>query len=204
MLSTLDDMHSFYQALFETDRLLRPATRDVWFHRSEPVALAGSDGVSVFIYERAPLARIEMIVVSTIEDHPAPVIRRALEGLVGLAAAEDAGPRSGGRPPTEGMARVIHRFFNVLNQGDSLALRTFIEDGFTGGPDAPPLVQRVQRMLSIHDLLGILTISGMTQYPDGSVEVTAGSPRQASVTFTFETEGNPSIRIRSIGVRIGD
>lgn len=57
MLSTVADMHAFYKALFETDKLLKPATRALRFDPNEPVALAGSDLVNFFIYERDPATR---------------------------------------------------------------------------------------------------------------------------------------------------
>ena len=68
MLSTVGDMHAFYTALFETDKLLRPATRDLRFNANEPIGLAGSDLVNFFLYERLPGRRIEFIVTSNTPD----------------------------------------------------------------------------------------------------------------------------------------
>ena len=52
MLSTVDDMHAFYKALFETNKLLKPETRALRFNPNEPIGLAGSDLVSSFLYDR--------------------------------------------------------------------------------------------------------------------------------------------------------
>ncbi|MEO7457190.1 MAG: serine hydrolase domain-containing protein, partial [Gemmatimonadaceae bacterium] len=56
MLSTVGEMAAFYKALFESDKLLDPATRALRFNPDEPVGLAGSDGVNFFLYDRFPPA----------------------------------------------------------------------------------------------------------------------------------------------------
>jgi hypothetical protein len=64
MLSTVDDMHAFYKALFETSTLIKPSSKIGRFNPDEPVGLAGSDLVNFFVYERLPGRRIEIIVAS--------------------------------------------------------------------------------------------------------------------------------------------
>src|SRR4051812_21969033 len=49
MVSTVDDMHHFYEALFESDRLLPASARGGRFDPNGPVGLAGSDLVNFFL-----------------------------------------------------------------------------------------------------------------------------------------------------------
>jgi hypothetical protein len=90
MLSTIDDMHAFYHALFETDRLLKPETRKLRFNTDEPIALGGVNGSSYFVYERDPRAGAEIVVAAT--SASAPTIRRELERLLGFSDAVGQGP----------------------------------------------------------------------------------------------------------------
>ncbi|MDQ6634139.1 MAG: beta-lactamase family protein, partial [Gemmatimonadota bacterium] len=84
LLSTVGDMHAFYAALFDSDRLLTRAARGDRFPPDEPIGLAGSDGVSFFLYDREPQSRTEIIIASTNAALQAPAIRRALGSLLGL------------------------------------------------------------------------------------------------------------------------
>lgn len=89
MSSTLDEMHTFYTALFTTEKLLTARTREQFFHANEPVSLAGSDGVSFFIYERYPRLGFEVIIASNNAQSPAPPVRRALVRALGLPSDDD-------------------------------------------------------------------------------------------------------------------
>jgi CubicO group peptidase (beta-lactamase class C family) len=95
VLSTIDDMHAFYHALFETDRLLKPETRKLRFSSDEPAALGGMDSSSYFIYERDPRIGAEIIVAST--SFTAPGIRRELGRLLGVSDAIGQDPQRVGR-----------------------------------------------------------------------------------------------------------
>ena len=90
MLSTIDDMHAFYHALFETDRLLKPETRRLRFNTEEPIALGGVSGSSYFMYERDPHVGAEIVIAST--SVSAPTIRRELERVLGFSDAVGQGP----------------------------------------------------------------------------------------------------------------
>jgi CubicO group peptidase (beta-lactamase class C family) len=90
MLSTIDDMHAFYHALFETDRLLKPETRRLRFNIDEPVCLGGVSGSTYFVYERDPRVGAEIVVAST--SASAPAVRRELERLLGFSDAVGQGP----------------------------------------------------------------------------------------------------------------
>jgi hypothetical protein len=52
MLSTVDEMHLFYRALFESDKLLKPDTRKLRFNVDEPMGSGGMEGATYFVYER--------------------------------------------------------------------------------------------------------------------------------------------------------
>ena len=94
MLSTVADMHAFYTALFETDKLLEPASRALRFDPGVRVGFGGSDGVNHFIYQRDPAAHVEMVIASTNQSVQAPAIRLELYRALGLL------PASKPRPPS--------------------------------------------------------------------------------------------------------
>ena len=82
MLSTVDEMHLFYRALFESDKLLKPDTRKLRFNVDEPMGSGGMDGATYFVYERDPRIATVILIAST--SATAPALRRELEKLLGL------------------------------------------------------------------------------------------------------------------------
>ena len=70
MVSTVEDMHAFYRALFGGERLLPFTARGDRFDPTQPVGLAGSDLVHFFLFERLPSERIEIIIARTRRRHP--------------------------------------------------------------------------------------------------------------------------------------
>ena len=93
-------MHTFYKALFETDKLLKPVTRNLRFNPDEPIGLAGSDLVNYFVYERLPGRRIEIIVASNTPDVRPRTIRDAIGQALGLPSPTTGRRRSPAREPT--------------------------------------------------------------------------------------------------------
>lgn len=84
MLSTVGEMHTFYDAVLTRGMLLKAETREIIFPSGEPVGLAGSDRVSFFVFERYPRFATDIIVTSNNSDSPAPRLRRALSAALGL------------------------------------------------------------------------------------------------------------------------
>ena len=84
MLSTVSDMYRFYRALMSDGPLLRPASRDLFFHPERPAILAGSDLTFFFFYSRNPVAGLDAILVSNSTDYPAPQARERLATALGV------------------------------------------------------------------------------------------------------------------------
>jgi CubicO group peptidase (beta-lactamase class C family) len=84
MLSTVSDMYRFYRALMSDGPLLKPASRNLFFHPDAPVVLAGSDLTFYFFYSRNPVAGFDVILVSNSTDYPAPRAREELASALGL------------------------------------------------------------------------------------------------------------------------
>ena len=210
MLSTVSDMHAFYQALFETNKLLGPASRDVMFHIDEPVGLAGSDGVNFFLYERDPVSRTEMIIASTNADQKAPRVRRELAKAFGLpldVGGDDDGskgpPRAEGKPPAAAVASVIRDLVASLNKGDTKALLVFVADHFDTAAGAPTPEERVQRIGGLHASLGVITIRGMSDAGEGPVQVSITTEKQGSGTMSVDIDRAAPYRIKRVGLQIG-
>lgn len=211
MLSTVGDMHAFYTALFETDKLLKPITRALRFNPNESIGLAGSDNVNYFVYERDPEAHVEMIIASTNASMKAPPIRRELSRVLGFGRGEGgrgvvvgAAPSSssGGVQPPAAVASVITGFIDAFNR-DSSALRRYLVDHVMATPDGPTIDERVVRLSGMRQNLGVLTIKRMNATSDGTVEVFLQSPTEPAIKMSVEVESNPPHRFRVQRVEVG-
>ncbi|MDQ2890342.1 MAG: beta-lactamase family protein [Gemmatimonadota bacterium] len=209
MLSTVDDMHTFYTALFESDRLMTPATRALRFNPHEPIGLAGSDGVSFFLYDRFPGMRTEIIIASTNATMQAPRIRRELGLVLGLPNPED-GPdselahRTGAKPAPAAIAALLNEFVAMLNAGDAAKLRAFISSHFDSDPNSPALDDRVQRFVRMHDNAGGITIDRITTYDTGPVEIAVTTQNEGTALILVNIDTAPPYSIHAMQVRLGN
>jgi CubicO group peptidase (beta-lactamase class C family) len=210
MLSTVSDMHAFYKALFETNKLLTPASRDIMFHPNQPIGLAGSDLVNFFLYERDPIAHVEMIIASTNAEQKSPVVRRELARVFGLpldVGGDNDGPADKplepGKPPAPAVASVIQGLVAAINKGDEKALVAFVTDNFESGPGAPTPAERVQRIGGIHGNLGVITIQNMSDGGDGPVRVSIRTEKVGGGTMMVNIGRSAPFKIKSVGLQIG-
>ena len=212
MLSTLSDMSAFYKALLETDKLLKPETRSLRFRSDEPIALAGSDLVNVFIYERDPMAKLELIVASTNADQKAgPVLSelrtviepRTAGRQVQIVGGGEPLARREGKAPPPAVAGIAKELIEVFNKGDSAALRRFVATRFATGPDAPTVDQRLERIGSLHQSLGNLEILGMIVTEEGVVEIVLRSEREGQALLILDIDQVAPHKIRRLGLQVG-
>ncbi len=210
MLSTAGDMHVFYKALFESEKLLRASTRNIMFNPSEPIGLAGSDLVNFFLYERDPHSRTEMIIASTNAERKAPEVRRALAQVMGLPldVGDDDGPEAGavveGKPPSDAVADVISQLIATINGGSGDALLAFVKAHFDVGEGSPKSETRVERLSEMHSNLGTLEIKGMSDTGDGPVRVGLRTSHEGPATLLVDIDRSGEHRIRRIGVMVGN
>ena len=207
MLSTVDDMHVFYKALFETERLLPAAVRNLRFNPNEPIGLAGGDGVNTFLYDRDPMARTEIIVAMTNAAIKSPVMRRELGKLLGLPQPDEEdeprAKRPGGKPARAALVTVLTRFIDVINAGDSAAVRRFLVEHFAHDAGAPPLDVRVERIGGMHDRLGALTVEGIETFDDGHAEITLTSAMQGRAVVRVTVDRTAPYVIHGLQVQVG-
>ena len=204
MLSTAGEMHAFYAALFESEKLMSARTRALRFHVNEPIGLAGSDGVNVFYFGRFPGARTEVIVASTNAAVKAPRIRQALEKILGLQGDDEPdGPRQGGVAAPAAIALVLEQFVRAVNSGNAADLRTFITDHFATDPDSPPLEDRVTRFSGMHGNLGTLTVVKAEVFPEGPAELTLKSATKGAVVVKAVIDRAAPHRIHAMQVLLG-
>lgn len=208
MLSTTADMHAFYKALFEGEKLLPSAARNGRFNPDEPIGLAGSDGVNFFLYDRFPGMRTEIIIASTNAAMKAPPIRRELGKVLGLPNPDD-GPdeqvarRPGGVPASAGIARVLTQLIETINTGDKTALRSFIADHFASPPGSPTLEERLERFGRLHENLGALTMDSAEMFSDGPVELRVMSAVQGKLLMRVTIDRAAPHRIEGIQLILG-
>ncbi len=207
MLSTVDDMHAFYRALFESDSLLPRTGRESRFNPAEPVGLAGSDGVNFFLYERDPQSHTEILIASTNVEMKAPLIRRALGALLGLPNPDVGGGsvahRPGGTPVPAPMAALLAQLVESMNSGDTAQVRRYIEAHFVMEPGAPGLEVRVQRISGMRERLGVLHILGIETFVDGPVEVRLRSTLQEGVLLRVAMDRVAPYTIHGVQVQVG-
>jgi CubicO group peptidase (beta-lactamase class C family) len=208
LVSTVEDMHAFYRALFDGERLLPATARGGRFDPTQPVGLAGSDLVHFFLFERLPLDHLEIIIATNSTDAPAPMIRDLIAPVLGLPAMADrrngapAGPPPGAREPSAQVASLIRQVIAAVNTGDSTALARVVAERFAQG-EGPPIEQRVDRFRQMHDRLGTLTPSAMWLDADGAVAVSARTASEGPATFLFEITPSTPPKIRSMRVMVG-
>jgi CubicO group peptidase (beta-lactamase class C family) len=207
MVSTVEDMHAFYRALFDGERVLSRDARGERFDPTAPVGLAGSDLVHFFLFERVPADRLELIVATNSAEAPAPMIRDAIAPLLGLPQRDRRGgppapPPSGARPPEPAVAALIRDVFSAVNADDDLARRRVVEARFV--PDAATTPeQRVQRLRQMHENLGTLVLVSMWVETRSAVHVSATTAKEGAATFVFDVTPEAPPKIRTIRVMVG-
>ena len=208
MLSTVGDMHTFYKALFESNTLLKPATRALRFDPNEPIGLAGSDLVSSFLYDRLPGRGVEIIIATNSPDVRFPVVRQAIGGVLGLPSPDGgpviatAGPTSAKAPPPA-VATLLNDFVAAINSGDAPTLTKFIDAHFVIDAGTPTAAERAQRLAGMHQNLGALTVSTLNQVDDTTVEISVMSAQEGKATLKVTVEPGPPPKLRSLQVMVG-
>ncbi len=208
MVSTVEDMHAFYHALFDGERLLPLSARGGRFDPTQPIGLAGSDLVHFFLFERMPRERLELIIATNSAEAPAPVIRNLIAPVLGLPSTADRGndapaaPPPAARAPSPAVASLIRELFAAVNAADSTALSRIVSERFEQA-DGPPVEQRVARFQQMHGRLGALTPAAMWLDADGTVTVSATSANEGAATFVFAVSPSTPPKIRSMRVMVG-
>lgn len=204
MVSTVDDMATFYQALFETEKLLPRAARDRAFDVGA-VVLAGSDRVSVFVYRREPAMGIEALIASTTTEMPAFEVMRPIMGTLGFNAGRPQIVVDDARPvalPATPAGSAVRDYLDMYHRADSAAAVRYFATRFVPSPDVPP-EQRVVRLRSMRENLRDLV--PVRYNANGSqVEVSVSSSAGEVVVMLFDIEPEAPYRIRSLRVRVGD
>lgn len=208
MLSTVPDMHEFYAAIFDGDKLLKPATARLRFPRDEPIALAGSDLVSGFLYERVPQEQIELIVATNSAEWRERTVRNAIAGVLGLPSpdgpsATSAGPRPNAHAPSSAVGSMLAQLVRAISSGDRAAIRAFIIQHSETGPGKPSVEQRAERMLSMHDNLGEIKLARMDQVDSATVEMSLTSQKLGPLTMKVLMTGGVPARIRAVQILVG-
>ena len=178
------------------------------FDPGEPVALAGSDLVNFFLYERLPRRRIELIVASNNAAFGARPVRAAIAQVLGLPSDDGArvaasAPRANAHPPAPAVAAMLTDLVNAINAADSSRVARFVADHFLAEPGAPSAEERVTRLLAIHQNLGALTVNGLDQIEPGVVEASVATAQEGAATMKFMLDTSPSPKIKGIQMLVG-
>lgn len=205
LLSTVDDMAAFYDALFDTETLLPRAVRTTAFP-DEPMVLAGSDMIDFFLYDREPQAGLVMVLASNVAEQPAPRVHRALLPLYGVVPM--MGPHEGAAPagpsvtlPDTPAGRAATAWLQAMTHADSASLTTFFAERMVPNDnDKRPLPDKVAQALSRRGRLGALVPLSFDAKSATVIEVHCRTGEGDPATLTFEIE--PSAPWRIVGVRM--
>lgn len=213
LVSTLDDMRSFYRAIQDGTALLADAGHRRMVLRTEgPTVLAGSDLVSFFLYGLFPGAGIEFVLASNHASAPAPHLLDALLPIVGIQPPPGGPHHPEGPPiateptharlPDTGPGRTVAAYLEAYNSGDTTAMRTFFTERAVAGPETPPMEARLDRFRQMRENLGRLTVESVTETSDG-IDVRARSANGDLVTLGFLIEPTAPFRMRGMRVQVG-
>lgn len=226
MLSTVGEMHRFYQALFNTERLLPAPVRDLHFDPRAGAMLAGSDMVSFFLYNRVPGAGYEIILATNSAQMRGPQVRNQLAQALGLPGpgggpgvrveTTEAGPRPavGAAPrvtttaqeglelPRTPAAAAARRYLGAFNSGDPERMRVFLQEFAVPNP-ARSLDERVQGYRSIYEETGFLRPLGVDASSGTQLTLRARSALQGELQLIFTVEPQPPHRLVSVQLEAG-
>lgn len=205
MLATVSDVYRFYQAV-DDGRLLRPAVRDVMFPQGEPVMLAGSDNVSVFVFDREPDAGVTLIIATNATDMRAMAVRDLLAPLLGLPGDDgehDVVVASSAAPviPDTPAGRAAAAYVRAFNSGDTAVMRSFIGDFMSAaGPSTPSVEARLVGYRRMYANLGVVTVIGVGAESPERIAVRVRAAAGGTATLTFEVQ--PAAPHRVVSIRV--
>jgi len=215
-LSTVTDMYHFYDVLFNTAQLLTPATRDLKFPADVPVALAGSDMISFFLYERDPMAGLVMIIATNSSDYMAPKARAAIAPLLGLPQLGGGRQRVGGPKPKAAGAgaavvavalpstpagRMAAAYLRVFNANDTAQARHFMLDSMVKNEnDGRTIEQRLSGYRGMRAQTGGITAVSVVSSKETEIVLKAVAGNGDDVTLTVTVEPKAPNRIVSIRI----
>ena len=219
MLSTVGDMYRFYEALYG-DKFLKPVSREIMFPKNEPVALAGSDMVNYFIYNRDPMAGLVMILASNAAAVPAPRVARELMGVLGLRGRggpdvvieEGGGGPGGGRVgnaggptkpfvmPNTAAGRRAAQQLAIFNAADTASMRRFTTDSTVRNPnDTRTIDQRLATFRQMRGNIGALTPLSVESSTETQLVILARAGND-DLILTYEVESTAPHRLVSLKI----
>ncbi len=208
MLSTVSDMYRFYRALMSDGPLLKPATRDLFFHPDQPEVLAGSDMTFFFFYSRYPGAHVDAILVSNSTDYAAEKARRELDAALGIAPLR-GGPRDGAplapaiTLPDTPPGRAVQKYLRAYLDADPGVMRRFLQDDVIQSPnDHRTIQERMAGFEAMRDDLGALTPVEIQSANAGEMVVRMRAAHGGQATFTFTVQEAAPYRITGIRIEV--
>jgi CubicO group peptidase (beta-lactamase class C family) len=212
-LSTVDEMYHFYDVLFQTDSLLRPAERDLKFAPNQPMILAGSDMINFFLFNREPMQGMTMVLASNASDFPAPRARDAIAPIFGLPVPNGRRIGKGGGAPVAGAAAITlpdtpagrraQEYIAMFNRGDSAAAVPFIISAIQQDPqDQRTPEQRAGNMRTMRGRLGAMTPTSVVSSTATEIVFTVRAENEPSATITMNVEAGAPYRITGMRIMV--
>lgn len=216
-LSTVTDMYHFYDVLYNSAALLPAAARETRFPSGQPVALAGSDMINFFLYERAPREGIVLVMATNSSTYPAPKARDGVAVAFGLPAMGGARvERTMGGPhaadPNAPVAKAVKlpntpagkqaaAFIAMFNAQDTVAARKFMTEQQAPNPnDHRTIEQRLSAYRGMTGQVGTMTPVEIISSSATEIVVKVRTSKGESPVLTVSVESATPYRVT--GVRI--
>lgn len=186
-LSTVSDMHRFYQTL-GTDKLLKTARyRNNIYNPANPAFLAGSDMVSFFVFRNLPEQEIQMIIATNHSAYMANKMMPGIDAVLGVPPMNGLGERviteatTGGEHgskthsampalsnlPSQGYGLTIQKYFESFNTGDASKMEAYFQQFAETGESAPPITRRVNNFRFMYDKYGKIKFESHNKSKNG-------------------------------------
>ncbi len=204
-LSTVSDMHRFYQTL-GTDKLLKTANyRNNIYSPASPAFLAGSDMVSFFAFRNLPKEDIQMIIASNHSAYKADRIMSGIDAVLGIPPMKGPGDQvvtetnNGGEQgrvikstkpamkhlPSEGYGLTIQKYIESFNTGDASKMEAYFQQYAETGESAPPIARRVNNFRLMYDKFGTIKFESYNQSDKGGWAVKMLTQKEGIQEFVF-------------------
>ncbi len=205
MLSTVGEMQTFYDALFDGETLVSFGARRGRYGRNESVGLAGSDMTHFFLYERDAQRGTSIIIATNSADFMGPKVRVPIEVALGNRAAPPAATKTAGAVPSVTLpdtpaGKALALYIAAFNSGDTTKMLALFTEHFAPSPQAPPMAQRIANYRRFFGNIGPIVPLTVSSLDAHSIAVTTRNTDGDAITLELGVEADGAHRI--LGVRI--
>ncbi len=220
-LSTVSDMHLFYQTL-GTDKLLKTTNyRNNIYSPDRPAFLAGSDMVSFFVFRNLPKQDIQMVIATNHSTYMANRIMSGIDAVLGVPPMNVADAQvvtetnNGGEQgsaiksimpamkhlPEEGYGLTILKYIEAFNTGDANKMEAYFQQYAETDESAPPIARRVNNFKLMYERLGTIKFESYNQSDKGGWAVKILTEKEGVQEITLFIGEDKPYRFKAVQIQ---